>query len=337
GQVESVWPLHGSVLVREGVAYCLAGRSRFIDGGLRLVRLDCATGRLLSETAMNDKDSRTGENIQTLMSGKAVPVANADLLSCEGGRVYMAAQQFDLDGNPIRVDLVRGKERDQVGEGRHLFCPTGFLDDAWFHRSYWIYGKNAGEGHGEYPVPRNHTPCGRIMVFDESRVYGSISENLGNNINPRTFYTIYAASKDAAVAPETAADAKAGRRKAKPKAAKRGVPYLWQLERSGILANAMVLAGRTLFMAGPPDVADEENTYGFVYGANDEINRQMYAQEEAQRGKQGGLLWAVSAESGKKLSRQKIAAVPVWDGMIATGGRLYLALKDGTVLCLGDR
>ena len=337
GQLESVWPLHGSVLVREGVAYCVAGRSRFVDGGLRLVRLDCATGKLLSETVLDDKDPLTGENIQTLAAGKAVPVANADLLSCDGDRIYMAAEQFDLDGNRIRVELVKGKERNQVGEGRHLFCPTGFLDDYWFHRSYWIYGKNAGEGHGEYAIPRNHTPCGRIIVFDESNVYGSISENLGNNINPRTFYAVYAASKDAVAAPQPAIDAQAGRRKARPKTAKPRVPYLWRVERSGILANAMVLAGGTLFMAGPPDVADEENTYGFVYGADNEINRQMRRQEEAWLGEQGGVLSAVSAGNGEKLAQRKIAAIPVWDGMIAVGGRLYLALKDGTVLCLGGR
>jgi len=337
GQIESVWPLHGSVLVRDGVAYCVAGRSRFVDGGLRLVRLDCATGKLLSETVLSDKDPRTGENIQTLAAGKAVPVANADLLSCDGDRVYMAAEQFDPDGNRIDVELIRGKERNQAGEGRHLFCPTGFLDDYWFHRSYWIYGKNAGEGHGEYPVPRNFTPCGRIMVFDDANVYGLISENLGNNINPRTSYTLYAAGKDAAVTPQPATGDRAGRRQAGPRAAARRMPYRWRVEQSGILANAMVLAGGTLLMAGPPDVADEQNTYGFVYGADDQINRQMQRQEEAWLGKQGGVLWAVSAESGERLAQRKINAIPVWDGMIASGGRLYLALKDGTVLCLGDR
>ncbi|MHC4432660.1 MAG: outer membrane protein assembly factor BamB family protein, partial [Planctomycetota bacterium] len=51
-QPESLWPVHGSVLVRSGVAYCLAGRSAFLDGGMRLLRLDCATGRVLSETIL---------------------------------------------------------------------------------------------------------------------------------------------------------------------------------------------------------------------------------------------------------------------------------------------
>jgi len=212
----------------------------------------------------------------------------------------MAAQKFDLEGKRVDLDVVPNKERDQTGEGRHLFCPTGFLDDLWFHRSYWIFGKNAGEGHGEYPVPRNLTPTGRIMVFDKSRVYSLFAQNVGNNINPRTFYSLYAADKDASVEVEavTKKDARRGKKREKGRQGqpKRGLRYLWELEKPGLLANAMTLAGRNLFLAGPPDVADEEKTFGFVFGGDDEINRQMRGQEEAWLGKQGALLWVVSAE-----------------------------------------
>jgi hypothetical protein len=99
----------------------------------------------------------------------------------------------------------------------------------------------------------------------------------------------------------------------------------------------MVLSGGSLFMAGPPDVANEEDTYGFVFGGDGEINRQMARQEEAWLGKQGGLLWAVSADGGEKLSEHEIAAVPVWDGMIAVDGKLFLALQNGSVVCLGEQ
>ena len=40
GQLESVWPVHGSVLVQDDIVYCVAGRSMFVDGGLRMLRLD---------------------------------------------------------------------------------------------------------------------------------------------------------------------------------------------------------------------------------------------------------------------------------------------------------
>ncbi|GAG88400.1 unnamed protein product, partial [marine sediment metagenome] len=45
-QLESVWPVHGSVLVQDGTVYCVAGRSMFLDGGMRLLRLDPETGQL---------------------------------------------------------------------------------------------------------------------------------------------------------------------------------------------------------------------------------------------------------------------------------------------------
>jgi len=84
-------------------------------------------------------------------------------------------------------------------------------------------------------------------------------------------------------------------------------------------------------------VADEEKTYGFVFGGDDEINRQMRRQEEAWLGEEGALLWAVSADTGEKLSEHKIPAIPVWDGMVAADERLYISLRDGTILCMGGR
>jgi len=48
-QLESVWPVHGSILIRDGVAYLLSGRSMFLDGGLTLYRLNPATGEVLSK------------------------------------------------------------------------------------------------------------------------------------------------------------------------------------------------------------------------------------------------------------------------------------------------
>jgi len=341
-QIESVWPLHGSVLVRDGAAYCLAGRNAFVDGGMRLVRLDCATGKLLSETVLDDKDPRTGKNIQTLMAGKAVPVANEDLFSCDGSHIYMAAQKFDLQGRRLDLDVARGKEREQTGPGRHLFCPTGFLDEVWFHRSYWIYGKNAGEGHGEYTVPRNFAPVGRIMVFDDSKVYAFFAQNVGNNINPRTSYTLYAADKDRPAQIERAVstantNTKKKKRRAKPAAPRGKVIRSWELDKPGLLANAMVLAGANLFLAGPPDVADEEKTHDYVFGANDQINRQMRRQEQAWLGKEGALLAVVSADTGQELSEYKIPAIPVWDGMIAVNGRLYISTLDGRLLCMGKK
>jgi hypothetical protein len=54
-QLESAWPVHGSVLVHDGVVYCTAGRSLFLDGGIRFLKLDAMTGRLLGEAVWDDR------------------------------------------------------------------------------------------------------------------------------------------------------------------------------------------------------------------------------------------------------------------------------------------
>ena len=46
-QIESTWPVHGSVLLCEGVAYFTAGRSTYLDGGIRVYGLNPVTGEIL--------------------------------------------------------------------------------------------------------------------------------------------------------------------------------------------------------------------------------------------------------------------------------------------------
>ncbi|MCK4960562.1 MAG: PQQ-binding-like beta-propeller repeat protein, partial [Planctomycetes bacterium] len=97
-QVESVWPVSGSVLVENGVVYCVAGRSMFLDGGMRLLRLDVATGKKISETVLDEIDPETGENLQTRLNVMNMPTALPDVLSSDGRHVYMRTQRFDMKG-----------------------------------------------------------------------------------------------------------------------------------------------------------------------------------------------------------------------------------------------
>ncbi len=93
----------------------------------------------------------------------------------------------------------------------------------------------------------------------------------------------------------------------------------------------MVLAGETLFVAGPPEVLDEPKAL-FRLGDR-EIQTALAAQAEALEGRRGAVLWAVSASDGRKLNERKLDAMPVWDGMAAAGGRLYLSCADGSLRC----
>ncbi|NQT50606.1 PQQ-binding-like beta-propeller repeat protein [bacterium] len=179
-QLESVWPVHGSVLVHGGAAYCVAGRSMFLDGGLRLYRLDPATGRVLSETVLDDREEGTGKKVQDFVSWLNMPTALPDVLSCDGRFVYMRSQPFGLDGKRLPLEAMpHGANADagappatQNPKLAHLFSPTGFLDDSWWHRTYWLYGSRFVSGWQGYYRAGKATPSGRILVFDATRLYG---------------------------------------------------------------------------------------------------------------------------------------------------------------------
>jgi outer membrane protein assembly factor BamB len=179
-QVESVWPVHGSVLIRDGVVYCVAGRSMFLDGGLRLLRLDAKTGRRLSETVLDDSDPAASGDLHNYVSWLNMPVAMPDILSSDGELVYMRSQPFRSDGTrlpleslPAAADADKGAPPPiQKAEHAHLFCPTGFLDDSWWHRTYWMYGSRFVSGWCGYFLAGQAAPAGRVLVFDDDTVYG---------------------------------------------------------------------------------------------------------------------------------------------------------------------
>ena len=174
-QLESLWPVHGSVLVHNGQVYCVAGRSNFLDGGLRLVRLDAATGKKLSETIMDETNPETGGNIQEKLQVLQMPVGLPDILTCDGQHIFMKSQKFDLEGNRLEIGPNSGdfveQVRKQRGPDAHIFAPMGFLDDSWFHRSYWVLGQSFAGGHGGYYQAGRFASSGRIMVNGNGYVF----------------------------------------------------------------------------------------------------------------------------------------------------------------------
>ncbi|MGD8500386.1 MAG: PQQ-binding-like beta-propeller repeat protein, partial [Phycisphaerales bacterium] len=127
-QLESVWPVHGSVLVRndpsadpgQAVLHCVAGRSMFLDGGLRLLQLDPITGSKISEHTLDDRDPDTGENLQVHVKRLNMPVALPDVLSSDGKYLFMRSQRFDLQGIRQQIPPYSGNHdeqgREQYGE-----------------------------------------------------------------------------------------------------------------------------------------------------------------------------------------------------------------------------
>ena len=53
-------------------------------------------------------------------------------------------------------------------------------------------------------------------------------------------------------------------------------------------------------------------------------------------GQRGGRLLAVSAKDGRQLAEFELEAAPAWDSLAVAKGKLYMSLRDGTVVCLGQ-
>ena len=175
-QLESLWPVPGSVLVEDGVVSFVAGRSAFLDGGMHFYRLDAASGKVLVHKGIDDRDPESGGDLQDRIQTLQMPVALNDILSSDGKLTYLRSQKIEKDGKRIEIGPVSGNPAaqgaKQSGEGAHVFAPMGFLDDTWFHRSYWVYGRNFAGGHGGYHQAGKYAPSGRILVFNDDKVFG---------------------------------------------------------------------------------------------------------------------------------------------------------------------
>jgi outer membrane protein assembly factor BamB len=381
-QVESVWPVHGSVLVQDGVLWCVAGRSMYLDGGLRLLRLDPKTGNPVGETVLDDRDPDSGQNLQVRLKGLNMPVALNDILSSDGRNVYMRSQRFDLEGQRLAIDTPTERIKDQQGEAAHLFCPTGFLDDAYWHRSYWVYGLRWASGAGGYFQAGRFAPSGRLLVFDDQTIYGFSRKPQYFRWTTPLERQLFASAKQPEIlrdAPQPQSEPAEAAKKKERRAAKAkaestvkevagtdaGAPtadkpatppkqqsaakkktfnagaqpdarvaYQWT-QQLPIHVRGLVLADRTLFVAGPPDVVDEEDSLRTF--ADPATQEKLAQQAGALAGQQGSLLLAVSAADGQKLTEFGFDSLPVFDGLAAAGGKLYLATTDGRIVCFGGK
>jgi len=349
-QVESVWPVHGAVLVLDAgtsasgkpEAQFVAGRSMFLDGGLRFHRLDAKTGRPIAVHTFDEHDPETGKNLQTRHKILQMPVALPDILASDGKRVYMKSQVLDLTGKRLELGPNSGdfgkQASVQQGETAHIFCPSGYLDDSWWHRTYWVFGRSFAGGHGGYFRAGQAAPSGRILVSNGDKVYGFGRKPQYYRWTTPIEHQLFASTPGAGNDP--AADEPEARRgkkkpggkekKKKNKAFK--VAHDWTMDIP-IFVRSMAMADRTLFVMGPPDLVNEDKLKGSFYeeAQQDAMRRQVAALD----GRFGAKLLAVSAADGKTLAEHQLDHLPVWDGMAAANGRLFLSTTNGHVLCLG--
>lgn len=328
GQLESAWPVHGSVLVQDGVAYVSAGRSSFLDGGIYLFALDPATGsvqhRAHLESERPDVFSETGRPFD--MEG-----ALSDILTSDGEDLYMF--QVRLNADLTRQEAPRLTPLGDRKMGLHLITTKGFLDDTWFNRTYWMYSRRWPGFYFAQHAPK----AGQLLVFDDATTYGVHVFRGRKTWSPvfrpgKMQYELFADDNDnepelingpvGKILSDEELDGLPRSRRKTAVGVEKGAgfarmkPPKWS-KQVPVRVKAMVLAGDRLIVAGPPGRAAEEDPLA------------------AYTTSKGAQLWVVDASSGERIARYDLEHLPAFDGMIAADGRIYLVTVEGRVLCMG--
>ncbi|MHC4796423.1 MAG: outer membrane protein assembly factor BamB family protein, partial [Planctomycetota bacterium] len=335
-QVESVWPVHGSVLIENGVAYFTAGRSTYLDGGIRVWGVEPATGKILHKGLLEGphRDTAKGERDFAFY----ILGANSDVLVAQDGFVYMRQKKMTPQLKEIEVPVLSSKGAQDVG--LHVFSTSGLLDGSWYNRTFWMYAKRWPG----FQLANQAPKTGQLLVVDDDKTYAVRVFYRRNVHSPMFFpgkegYLLFADANNN----EPQIVGEAGSRepvkwlpqsdylfvhknritkleseafgKDKMIGYTRAEPPVWA-QWLPVRIRAMVKAGDNLFVAGPPDVFDPEDPYA------------------AFEGRKGAKLVSVSAKDGKKLYETDLECPPVFDSMIAADGRLFVSLQDGSVVCL---
>jgi outer membrane protein assembly factor BamB len=315
GQPESAWPVCGSVLIRDGLAYFAAGRNSFTDGGIFLFALDPRTGKVVHQRRMYGPYGADGFPVENrdVVRGMSIEGFKNDIFLADDKLLYLRHQAFNADLTPVKLEDVKQP---------HLIPSHGFLEAIPQHRSFWTIDTAL-----RYDIPTGMGGVhGDILVMDGERFYEVRGYQPGRteSFDPRAAgYTLYAGLYGGKSAPSEGS-AKAIKRSKKAKARAIRMPAttssskLWS-SSIPLTGKALALAGDVLFVAGTPVVFPENDL------------------AKAYEGRMGGVLWAASAATGEKFADYKLDAAPVWDSLAVANGALFFSLADGRVVCMGLR
>lgn len=298
GRLESTWPVHGSVLVRNDIAYFAAGRSSFLDGGIYVYGVDARTGEPRFETRLSGPDPQAESSKVT--SGR-MPGAVSDILTCDETGLYLRHVKLDWQLTPPSPEQFNWGLKGE----RHLMAGSGFLDDTLFNRTTWRCGIR---------VDRS-----QMLAIDKGDVYGvRVYDGISWNCSVHHVGDGHLLFRQDISKPVP-----------RPRPEERGrmnrIPmerYTWHT-RVPLRVSAMLLAGspaELVFVAGVPDkIASDADPLAFI------------------EGRRGAKLLTLDAATGDQIAEIKLDAPPVWDGMAAAYHRLYVATADGKVACFAGR
>jgi len=334
GQVESPWPVHGTVLILNSLAYVAAGRSTLIDGGAHFYALQPRTGDVVHYAAVRQPPPDLSQNIGEHF---AMDGSNIDVLTTDGKHIFCMQEMFDAALNRIETPW-NTRHGDRFLGDDHLIATGGILDDSGFNRLFWTYGNRWPGFYFMMMAPRS----GNLLVFDDQHTWATkwfVERNIHSPLffPQTTGYLLFCdrnttrpflvgdpdAPQPSRWLPDTLMEPYQydGRRISnrhddfsvevdKGAGFTRGAPAAWQ-HYVPVRIEAMTLTRDTLWAAGTPDVLDPADPLG------------------ALEGRRGGLLLSLDPTTGQQRFQKELASPPRFDGLSAAGQRLFLVTRDG--------
>ncbi|HCO95636.1 MAG TPA: hypothetical protein DIU00_17095 [Phycisphaerales bacterium] len=321
GQLESVWPVPGNILVLDDNAYFASGRSSYIDGGMFLYKLDVRSGEVLAKKRLYDRDPVTGiEPIQNAKNRYLSPAVLPDIPSFDGTFISIRHEQFDLN-------LARIAEEDKMP---HVLSAVGFADDSWWQRTSQMYTTAAGTGFGWY-MPNSVVPSGRVIALDGDNVlgfgrtlpYSPFDNFAGLNLKR---YHIFSMPRKPVVKRTQYETVDWGERI--KERTQNVAMHTWSRDVA-VRARALLVAGDKMVLAGPKNVL-----YGVKPRAIEQGRRVIRENVDAFTGMEDGLLEIVATKDGKTLGTVTLDSPPVYHGLIAADDALFMTTTAGTVVRL---
>ncbi|MFC1497419.1 PQQ-binding-like beta-propeller repeat protein [Verrucomicrobiota bacterium] len=294
-QVESVWPLHGSLFMAGGVVYCNAGRSSFLDGGVYLYALDAVSGKVLGKNiAYEVLEEYGGMNHFPRDKGGA-----SNILTTDGMKIYSRYRALDF-GVPLKWD----DDDYKYNRKEKLTVSSSFFDQFMFHRMTWSLGRNI---------------IGNIIAFDEHSSCSAFMFKRPGNNNRKVYVPRggdVSMIPDIRYIPEETIKFRADIEEGGFLLKMQGSESEWETKTFPVLPLSMVLAEKKVAIAGFMDEIDPADPWGGI------------------EGRKGGVLWILSRADGKKLFEYSLETVPVWNGMAAANEKTFISLKNGTLICI---
>jgi hypothetical protein len=222
------------------------------------------------------------------------------ILSIQHGDLFMRDLRLDENLKPLEKRVP------------HLYAPGGFLDDSWWHRTYWIYGTRILSGYGGWPKVGNVVPAGRLLAFDGGEQiygYGRMSYRAGaGHVHPEAAedYKLFAEVREPK--PEPSRGSRGNKKRNRPA---RGREIVWS-KSPGFVARSMVLTRDAILVAGGQSLIESAENHG------------------------AGTFCVFSRGEGQKRAECELAAPPMLDGMAFTASGVFVCGIDGSVTCLRD-